>query len=942
MVDDIIGRARELRAVAGFLDRVPTGPSALLVEGGAGIGKTALWSWGVREVRKRSFHVLTAAPVEAETTLSYTGLWDLLAQVGEDVVCSLPGVQRAALEAALLRSDRAAAPVDQRTVAVAVLGVLRSLSASAPVVVAVDDVQWLDQSTARVLSFASRRLGPSAVSFLCTGLWGGGHEGLLPLASALPADRVVLLGIGPLPRRVLGEVIRIRLGITLPSSTVAVIHRSCDGNPFFALELARALGTRATPLAPHEPLPVPRVTRDVLHARLEKLPERAREVLLVASSTSQPTLDLLHQVLGRPARAALAEAEEAGAIELEGERVRFTHPLLGSTAYLEADATCREQIHLRLAEALSDPEERARHLAIAKHPPDADVAAALDLAADAAVRRGAPDAAAELREHAARFTAREHTDQVLEREAAAAAHHIAAGDLERAAALLEPWLEKLGSGPPRANVLSLLAQVSFYRDSVPHAVVLLERALPDAEAEPRLHAWVDLLLAFLLAQTGDLVSSSSHGSSALGHAQDAGDQALIAQALAGSNVMKAILGRPVVVDEVRRAVALEQSLGGTPLFISPTFLGGFVDMWAGRLEEARAAFARCYALVVERGEEGNVAVVAGLWGGAVQAECWAGDLERAESYASGAMECALQAGGAVTRGLALSACSWVHAYRGEPEATRKASQESSTLLQGAGVSALCLWPLATLGLLELSRGDPAAARRAFGPIADLVRGASVGEPATTPFVSDVVEALVGTGEVDQAEDLTQWLQRAAEGGSPWTVTMAARCEGLVLAARGELDRAISSLEEALRHHERLPMPVERARTLLVKGVVHRRKKEKRAARGALEEALSAFEGVGATLWGERARAELGRVGLRRPAGAVLTATEEHVADLAAAGRTTKEIAQQLFMSPKTVESVIGRIYSKLGVRSRAELATTRIRNGTQAISARPGGEVRRT
>ncbi len=927
MVDDVIGRERELRAVARFLDRVPRGPSALLMEGDAGIGKTALWSWGVREVRKRSFHVLTTAPVEAETTLSYTGLWDLLARLGDDVFCALPGVQRAALDAALLRSDREAAPVDQRTVAVAVLGVLRSLSASAPVVVAVDDVQWLDQSSARILSFAARRLGESAVSFLCTGLRGGGHDGLPQPASALPTDRVVVLGIGPLPRRALGDVIRIQLGMSLPYSTVAAIHRSCEGNPFYALELARALRTWTTPLAPDEPLPVPSATRAVLHARLEQLPKGARDVLLVASSTSHPTRDLIHQVVGRTARAALAAAEEAGAIEIDGERVRFAHPLLGSTAYLEADDKRREQIHLRLAEALSDPEERARHLAIAKHPPDADVATALDRAADAAVRRGAPDAAAQLLEQAARFTARERSDEALRRDAAAAEHHIAAGDLERAGTIMEAWLEKLAPGPARSHVLSLLAQVSFYRDSIPQAVLLLQQALPEAPADPRLHAWIELLLAFLLAQTGDVVSSSSHVSSALRHAQDVGDRALIAQALAGSNVMKVILGRPIAVDEVRRAVALEQSLGGTPLFVSPTFMGAFVDMWAGRLEEARAAFAGCYAFVVERGQESSVPVVAGLWGGAVQAECWAGDLDRAESYASAAMESALQSGGAVARGLALSACSWVHGYRGEVEATRKASQESSTLLHAAGVSALCLWPLATLGMLELSRGDPSAAHQALGSIADLVLGAGVGEPATTPFVPDVVEALVGTGHVGKAEDLTRWLHECStDRGCPWTVAMAARCEGLVLAANGELDHATSLLEDALTHHERLPMPIEKARTLLTKGVVHRRKKEKRAAKEALEESLRIFAAVGAKLWGEKAQSELGRIGLRPPAGAALTATEERVAELAAAGSTTKQIAQQLFMSPKTVESVIGRIYRKLGVRSRAELATMRARN----------------
>lgn len=926
MVDVIIGREQELAVVAGFLDHVRAGPSALLLEGGAGIGKTALWSWGVREARRRSFHVLTAAPAESEAALSYAGLWDLLDGLSDEAFCSLPGLQRAALDAALLRSDEGGASPDQRTVAVAVLGVLRSLAASAPVVVAVDDVQWLDQSSARILSFAARRLGAAPVSFLCCRAGAGGQDGALQLATALPKDRVVLVEIGPLGRRALRDVIRIHLGTTLPRSTVTTVHRACDGNPFYAIELARGLTTKTSPLSPDEPLPVPSAMRAVLRTRLEQLPQRARDVLLVASAASHPTRTLIREVLGRTARAALAAAEEAGALEVDGERVRFTHPLLGSTAYLEADGKRRQRLHLRLAEVVSDPEERARHLAIGRRPPDAEVAAALDVAADAAVRRGAPDAAAHLREQAARFTPSEDTDEARRRDTAAAEHHVAAGDFERALAILEGWMERTPAGPARAHILSLLAQVSVYRDSFPQAAALLERALPEADLDPRLQARVELLMGFVLAQTGDLRSSSSHASSALRQGQRLGDPALVAQALAGSSVMNFVLGRPVAVDAVRRAVALEHSMGGASLLISPTFMGAFVDMWAGRLEDARKAFAACYALVQERGEESSVPLVAGQWGGAVQAECWAGDLDRAESYAHGALESALQVGGDVARGLALSAQSWVHAYRGEPEATRKASQESSALLQGAGVSALCLWPLGTLGFLELSRGDPSAAREALGPIAEIVPTAGVGEPATTPFVPDAIEALLGTGDVAQAEDLTQWLQEcSARRGRPWTVAMAARCRGLVLAAKGELDEAASALEEAMTRHERLPMPVEKARTLLTKGVVHRRRKEKRAAKEALEKALTTFEHVGATLWAERARAELGRIGLRPPAGAALTATEERVAELAAAGRTTKEIAQQLFMSPKTVESVIGRIYGKLGVKSRAQLATTRAR-----------------
>ncbi len=931
-VEGIFGRDDELVAVTRFLNDVPTGPTGLLVAGEPGVGKTTLWKAGVLAARQRSHHVLSAAPAESEASLSFSALGDLLEGIADGVLSGLPGLQRRALEVALLRADDDAAPPDPRTVSVAVLGVIRLLADSAPVIVAIDDAQWVDPPSVRVLHFAVRRLATLPVGLLCSLRVAPEFVDPFELARALPEGRAGRLTLGPLSTQAIHEVIHTHLGLRLSRPVVARIHDASGGNPFYALQFARALGATAGPLPPGEPLTIPRDLRAVLRSRLAHLPRHAREALLAASVLSHPTHELLRAMLQGEAEVALARAQEAGVIECDEGGIHCTHPLLASTAYLEAPPEARLRLHRRAAALVVDPEERARHLAAIATAPDPTVAAALDAAAHAALGRGAPDTAAELREQAARFTPADRADEARTRALAAAEHHLAAGDLQRAQTVLEAWLDRTPPGPARAEILRLLGERSFYADSFREAASLLQRALAEAETDIRLRAATELDLGFVLTQIGDLQSASAHASSALQHAEDLGEPRLLAQALAGTTVLEVLLGLPLDADKLERARALEDSLGHAQLLVSPTLMGALIDLWRGRLEEARNTFAGLYQVVVERGEENSIPVVLGLWGGAVQAECWAGDLERASRYADASLTAAHQLGGAVARGLALSAQSWVQAYRGEAEATRKAAEESAALLEGAGVSALCLWPLGMMGFLELSRGDPAAALETLGEIGELVPAVGVGEPAATPFVPDAIEALVGVGELDRAGELLGWLQeRAAALNRPWTRATAARCQGLLLAAKGDLDGARSALERALAEHECLPMPLERARTLLAKGTLHRRRKEKRAAKEVLQTALETFERLGARLWADKAREEVRRIGLRPSAPRELTATEEKVAELAAAGATTNEIAHQLFMSPKTVESVITRIYRKIGVRSRAELATLLPQRRSQGV-----------
>jgi DNA-binding CsgD family transcriptional regulator len=230
--------------------------------------------------------------------------------------------------------------------------------------------------------------------------------------------------------------------------------------------------------------------------------------------------------------------------------------------------------------------------------------------------------------------------------------------------------------------------------------------------------------------------------------------------------------------------------------------------------------------------------------------------------------------------------------------------------------------LRALGFLELSVGDYAATHRCLSTAANALAATGVREPGTVRFIPDEVEALTALGELDQADGLLRSL-RASAFARPWARAAGGRCAGLLLAARGDVDRANAALEQSLVHHEGLPMPFELGRTLLVQGQIRRRAKQKRAARESLKGALHIFERLGAPLWAERARAELRRIGLRPPASLDLTPTEERVADLVGSGHTNREVAHALFMSVHTVEANLGRIYRKLGVRSRTELAARR-------------------
>ena len=385
-VDGILGRDTELARVKWFLGPMSGRPSALILEGTAGIGKTTLWHAGVSFARARGHRVLSCRAAESEARLSYAALGDLL----DFELPDLPAPQRRALDAALLRAGVEGAPPDQRAVSVASLGVLRALAASDPVTIAIDDVQWLDAPSARVLAFVVRRLEDAPIQLLVALRVGSGGDPL-GLGQMGPAPSLQRMPIGPLPEEAMTRLLKARTQGDLTHPILLRLHRISGGNPFFALEIARALTGQGVRPAPGEPLPVPEDLQALLGARLAALPPSAADGLLVVAAAARPTEDLVVAAAPRSDRASagMRKAEKAGMLQRADDRIAFTHPLLGSTVYAAATPQAKRRVHRRLADLVVDPEERARHLALAAGGPDLGVARALEVAGGHARGRGA-------------------------------------------------------------------------------------------------------------------------------------------------------------------------------------------------------------------------------------------------------------------------------------------------------------------------------------------------------------------------------------------------------------------------------------------------------------------------------------------------------------------------------------------------------------------------
>ncbi|HEU5214512.1 MAG TPA: LuxR C-terminal-related transcriptional regulator [Gaiellaceae bacterium] len=901
MRTEIVGREEELAALRGFLGEVLLEPALLTLEGEAGIGKTVLWRAGVEEARRRGFRVLVSRPAEAEEGFAHSGLADLFEPVREEVLPLLPGPRRRALEVALLLEEPTAADeVDPRALGLAVVDTFQALTVESPVLVAIDDVQWLDGASIGALAFALRRLTDTRVALLLAQRVVTPHLERSELEGAMGGAHVRRLEVGPLSVGALHRLLSERLPRPFARQTLLRIHEHSGGNPFFALELARVI---EADLDPSHPLRVPETLEDLVRARIAGLPPATRETLGLVAAAG-PVDDALLRRAG-VALETLAPAFDAHVVAREDETIRFTHPLLSSSLYADLGAG-RPRVHARLASIVDDPLVQARHLALSHQTPDAAVAALLDEAAGVAAARGASRIAAELAEQALRLTpADTHTERHGRTLAAARAEH-AAGEWTRARAMLEDLLDEVEEGSLRAHALMVLAEL----ESLHSSVALLETALREAPPDTPLEASVHCRLAWATRFTTGL----EHADRALELASALDDGLLTAHARAIRQVLVWFRGNAEAPPDLGRWTAdFPAAVGGDQLVQEAALAVVNTFAHAPVREEVRVFFEREYEAWCARDEpRGARALWALAW-----IELWAGRWELAAAYAQQAHEISIQYG--LERPQDHLPIALVALHRGALDVAQAHSERALRLSE----EQLALHPpqhQAILGLVARARGDRTEAVRWFRGAEQRAAAFQWHEPSVRWWTSDWLELLLEDGNLDEAEHvLDVWRADALRVDRPYVLAQATRCQGLVAAARADVDRAVLLLEQAVDEHAAVGDPFGRARALLALGIVRRRARQKRPAREAIESALAEFERMDATIWAAKARGELGRIGGRKREEG-LTAAERRVADLVAQGRTNREIAAALFLAERTVASHLTHIYAKLGVHSRTELA----------------------
>jgi DNA-binding CsgD family transcriptional regulator len=900
-------RKRELVAGERFLSLLSRGPGCVVLEGEPGIGKTTVWRELVEMAEGRGYRVLSCRPAEAEAKLSFAGLADLLSTLERDVVEELPAPQRDALRVALLEAAPGPRALERRAVFAGFCSALFGLASQGPVLVAIDDLQWLDRPSQAALEFALRRLGERTIGILCAVRVRNGTGLPTALARALEESHAERVLLGPASVTALQELIVERFGDVLARPTVVRIAALAHGNPFYALEIAREVARRGEP-SPGEVLPVPGDLSELVAARIRRLPAGTREQLLMAAALSNPLVRLLDEP-------ALSAAEELGLIAISQGRVSFSHPLFASAVYASAPLSERRALHRRLASLVDEPEERARHMALGAEAASEEIAFALEGAAERARLRGAPDAAAELLELAVRLTPTD-SQHGAARALSAADCHFHAGDLGRARSLATETLERPVGPAARGHALQVLGEVCYHEQSFREAVPLFERALALPEADRRaVELHVDL--AYAQFNLGEWQAAAAHGRAAVAAATAVGDRGLTASALAISAIADLYLEQPLDRARLEEALALEDHDRQLIMPMRPSLIAGVIEYFSDNFERSASLYEGLRRHTIELGEESSLPL---LDVNLSRIERQRGDLARALEHANEACEIAGTLHSYAIHSLALAERCYVRATLGEVPGARDDAAAARAIAAERDVGYASIWLRWATGFLELSLGDPRATANALEPLAARLEASGGCNAFTATAIPDAVEALVALGELERAQRLIGFLEHHARiHDRPSALAASARGRALVAGAHGDLTLAQEETERALKQHARVSMPLELGRTLLVKGQLARRQRQKRAARESLAGALQRFEQTGARLWSERARAELERTGLRHSEGSELTPTELRVAELAAQGLTNRRIAETVFVSVKTVEAHLAHIYRKLGIGSRAEL-----------------------
>ncbi|MEX2546448.1 MAG: AAA family ATPase [Chloroflexota bacterium] len=894
----LVGREAERRRIDAFVAAVAERSRTLVIKGEAGIGKTTLWRHAVEQCREAGYTVLVTRPSQEEMPLALVGLVDLFEDVDETVAASVP-------DGHPLQRGRA------------VLEAVRRAATQAPTVIAIDDLQWLDSASARALRYAFRRLEAEPVGLLAAvRLQPDGADPLGLAETQVPGQHETLepgpLSLGAL-RRVVDQVVT---AISRP--TLRHVHAVSGGNPLYAIELAHGLARDERGFRLWDGLPLPDSLQAAIAERLKRAPAELDPLLeAVAAVGPTPVRELRATLPDENVDALVATAEREALLVVENDlTVRFAHPLLGSAVYSRMRPLARRSLHADLAGRTGDPDVRARHLALSTEEADAQVAQLLEDAAGRASARGARDLAAEFARHSLRLTPPYDTDAARRRAAAEIGHLAAAGEVGRALELADRLVDALPVGP--ARVEALVRRAELQGEDFERVEALLVQAVEEAGEDELARGRVLDELGFLRGSLlGDVHGGLESAREALAIAVRHGDRSLEMSAAIAVADLHGLAGTPRR-DLTERAVAIEEEIGGQPfLWGSPRVHLAKQLRQAGDLGGSRALYNAVYEEVIRSGDERSRPFA--LYDLACL-ECYAGNLEAAEELAREATEAARDTEDTHVGVWALFPSALIAAWRGRAEQARAATDQMLEWANRRGSRPTLARARALLGLLALSEGAADTAVRELREATRLVEEMGLLNSILLPARPDAIEAFAGAGDVESAAVLLERLeQQASAVANPLLDAVVERCRGIVLAARGDADAAISHLERARASFDRLGFRPDAARAALALGRALLRAGHRTRAADAFADSRRRFARIGAPLWEARAAEELDRAAPGRASGE-LTRTERRVAALVVQGLRNREIAPALFMSVATVEAHLTRIYRKLDIRSRSELA----------------------
>jgi hypothetical protein len=701
MIPGLVGRHAEMERLRRFVAELAAGPAAVTIEGDPEIGKTALLEATLADL-PADLVVLRARCSATESALAYAGLGDLLGGYAGTAFALLPPPQRHALDVVLLRSAPGPDGVEPHCVGRAVLTLLRALAA-APVLIAIDDVHWLDPASARTLAFALRRLDDEPIGLLATRRR---LDRSLPLGlpEAMPEDRRVVLPLGPLPDDDVVLLIQQRFGDRLSTAWRRWLVRTAAGNPLCALELAPA--GRGPDGPPSDPGPLPGRLEALAADRLDRLPPAAATPLAAVACLAHPTVAQLAAVLGTDTAAGLDSAIDDGVVLAEEGRIRFSHPLFGMAALTRIPPSARRALHARLADAVTDVEARAHHLVRAAAGPDAAAAAVIEKGADRARARGAPEVAAELAEAAVRLTPLDSPEDIRRRRVAAGYHRVALAETDRGRRHLAAAVRDAPAGPVTAELRWRLAMVTLLDGDLDEAVALLETALAESAGHPALVAMVAAKLTGVHWWRGQIETSLRYGRMALAEADRAGDPRaqLDALILLGRSAAAATTGEfPQLAERI-------EALGPTVLprapHEDPQFALTWVDAVRGDYPAAAGRLETVYQRALDEGDEIGI-----CWIGAtlVEVELILGDWTRARRLADDLTSNARRLALPAVLMSALHAGALVDAHLGNVDTARATLAQTRASAERHGVVPIMLQAGALAGFVALSTGDSRAA-----------------------------------------------------------------------------------------------------------------------------------------------------------------------------------------------------------------------------------------